>query len=59
MSEAMGMHRTVKGTDPWLGFRSGLWTKEINVHDFIQTNVTPYYGDDKFLSCATQRTQAI
>ena len=59
MSEAVEMHATHNGTDPWFGFRPGLWTKEINVQDFIQTNVTPYYGDEKFLSRATQRTQAI
>ena len=26
--------------------KRGLWTKEINVRDFIQRNYTPYYGDE-------------
>ena len=47
------------GTEPWLGFNAGLWTREINVRDFLQQNVRPYYGDDKFLSGATERTQGI
>ena len=44
---------------PWAGFRSGLWHKEIDVRDFIQTNVTPYYGDASFLAGPTDRTKAI
>lgn len=59
MSEAVTMRLTPKATDPWFGFRPGLWTKEIDVRDFIQTNFTPYYGDEKFLSGATKRTQTI
>jgi formate C-acetyltransferase len=41
------------------GFRSGLWEKEIDVRDFIQQNVTPYYGDETFLEGATDRTKGI
>lgn len=37
----------------------GLWTKEINVRDFIQANYTPYYGDEQFLAGPTERTEAI
>jgi len=40
-------------------FRTGLWVKEINVRDFIQQNVTPYYGDEAFLASPTERTQGI
>jgi formate C-acetyltransferase len=40
-------------------FRPGLWTKEIDVRDFIQENYTPYYGDESFLAGATDRTRAI
>ncbi|MGH6908799.1 MAG: pyruvate formate lyase family protein, partial [Phenylobacterium sp.] len=40
-------------------FRSGLWNKEINVRDFIQQNVTPYFGDEAFLKGPTARTTAI
>jgi formate C-acetyltransferase len=38
------------------GFKTGLWTKEINVRDFIQQNYTPYYGDESFLAGPTKRT---
>ncbi|WP_194190133.1 formate C-acetyltransferase [Clostridium chrysemydis] len=40
----------------WENFKSGLWNKEINVRDFIQTNYKPYEGDDKFLAGATSNT---
>lgn len=40
-------------------FRSGLWVKDIDVRDFIQQNVTPYYDDEAFLAGATHRTKAI
>jgi len=41
------------------GFRPGLWEKEINVRDFIQQNVTPYYADEAFLAGPTERTLAV
>jgi formate C-acetyltransferase len=47
------------GSEPWFGFHGGLWTKEINVRDFIQQNVTPYDGDGSFLSGPTERTKAV
>ena len=40
----------------WEGFESGIWTKEINVRDFIHRNYTPYLGDSAFLAPATERT---
>ena len=40
-------------------FRPGLWSKEINVRNFIQNNHNPYYGDEAFLAGPTKRTQAI
>ena len=44
---------------PWQGFQGRLWQREINVRAFIQTNYTPYDGDDAFLAPATARTQGI
>src|SRR6201995_633227 len=44
---------------PWSGFSPGLWTREINVRDFIQQNVSPYYGDGTFLAGPTKRTTAL
>jgi len=36
--------------DAWHGFRPGLWNNQINVRDFIQQNVNPYFGDEQFLT---------
>src|SRR5881394_3325211 len=47
------------GSPAWTGFRPGLWQSEINVRDFIQTNYTPYDGDESFLAGATERTRQI
>src|SRR3954447_22746101 len=40
-------------------FETGLWTKDVNVRDFIQANYTPYYGDESFLAGPTKRTLGI
>ena len=40
----------------WAGFKDGNWQNEIDVRDFIQTNYTPYLGDEGFLCAPTQRT---
>ena len=45
--------------DPWRGFESGLWQKEIDVRNFIQQNYTPYQKDESFLAPATERTKKI
>ena len=47
------------GSEPWFGFNLGLWHKDIDVRDFIQCNVTPYYEGDTFLAGPTQRTKAV
>ncbi|HVS22878.1 MAG TPA: pyruvate formate lyase family protein, partial [Gammaproteobacteria bacterium] len=47
------------GSPAWAGFHRGLWQSEINVRDFIQTNYTPYDGDESFLAGATARTKKI
>ena len=43
----------------WNGFKEGVWTKEINVRDFIQTNYREYTGDEGFLAKATPRTEGL
>jgi len=43
----------------WDGFAKGVWTREVNVRDFIQKNMTPYLGDDSFLADATTRTKQL
>ena len=42
-----------------LGFKSGIWVREINVRDFIQNNYTPYDGDDSFLVGPTKATKQL
>ena len=45
--------------DPWQGFTGGRWQDHVDVHDFIQANVTPYTGDATFLAGPTERTRAL
>ena len=40
-------------------FIDGLWSKEINVTSFVQTNITPYVGDASFLQGPTDRSEFI
>ena len=40
-------------------FKDGLWSKEINVRDFVSNNITPYEGDASFLQGPTERTKAV
>lgn len=46
-----------EAVNPWRGFKPGKWQKHVNVVDFIDQNITPYYGDDKFLAGPTQDTK--
>lgn len=43
----------------WTGFREGNWMNEIDVRNFIQTNYTPYEGNEDFLTGPTERTEAL
>src|SRR3954471_915108 len=45
--------------DPWRDFRPGDWSTSIDVRDFIVRNVTPYTGDEAFLTATTARTNAV
>ncbi len=40
-------------------FKDGLWSKEINVTDFVKKNITPYEGDASFLAGPTDRTKRV
>ena len=42
--------------DCYKGFVEGVWSREINVRDFIQKNYTPYDGDHSFLAGPTEAT---
>ena len=43
----------------WNGFNDGVWTKEINVRNFIQKNYTLYEGDDSFLADVSQKAKKV
>ncbi|MCM3784147.1 formate C-acetyltransferase [Neobacillus mesonae] len=43
----------------WRSFKSGKWTKEVNVNNFLENNLTPYEGDESFLTGATDNTKAL
>jgi len=48
-----------KTADAWRGFAAGSWQKGIDVNSFIARNLTPYDGDDRFLSAPTEETVAL
>jgi len=43
----------------WRDFVGGSWQNHIDVREFIQKNYTPYEGDERFLSGATERTKKL
>ena len=45
--------------DAWNGFKGEKWRDSIDVRDFIQSNYTPYTGDEAFLSGPTERTEKL
>ncbi|MGL5980186.1 MAG: formate C-acetyltransferase [Phocaeicola sp.] len=40
-------------------FKDGVWSKEINVANFVHDNITPYTGNASFLVGPTERTMKI
>jgi len=48
-----------QGKQAWRSFSGTDWKNEINVRDFIVTNVTPYSGGPDFLAKPTARTLAV
>ena len=42
-----------------MNFKEGRWNTEINVTDFVKTNITSYEGDASFLVGPTERTKAV
>ncbi|MFB5675434.1 formate C-acetyltransferase [Paenibacillus terreus] len=43
----------------WRGFKNGKWSREVNVNNFIELNIDPYYGDEQFLVGPTSDTTAL
>ncbi len=37
-------------------FKKSKWQQQVDLRDFIQTNYTPYLGDESFLTAPTERT---
>ncbi|MCP8970993.1 formate C-acetyltransferase [Ectobacillus ponti] len=46
-------------TDVWQGFKGEKWKHEVDVRDFILSNITVYKGDDTFLAPATEATNRL
>ncbi|MFO6495730.1 MULTISPECIES: formate C-acetyltransferase [Bacillus] len=42
--------------EQWKGFTENVWQKEVNVRDFILSNIEPYQGDESFLESPTEAT---
>ncbi len=45
--------------EQWRNFKTGTWSKEVNVRDFIINNITVYDKDDSFLEGPTEATTAL
>jgi formate C-acetyltransferase len=59
MEGTAGIPKAAKDEQAWRGFERGAWCATIDVRDFIARNVTPYLGDETFLSGPSQRTSAV
>ena len=46
-------------SNAWNGFSGKDWKTQVDVRDFIQSNYTPYEGDDAFLAPATEATSSL
>jgi formate C-acetyltransferase len=46
-------------TDPWRGFAGRRWRREIDLRDFIVSNVTPFTDEPGFLVGPSGRTRAV
>ena len=45
--------------EEWKGFEGKEWKDEVNVRNFIQSNYTPYEGNEDFLVEPTERTKEL
>jgi len=59
MPSSAALSVTQQEESAWRNFNPGEWCTSISVRDFIIHNVTPYSGDEKFLSGPTARTKAV
>jgi formate C-acetyltransferase len=40
-------------------FKGNIWKEEVNLQDFIESNITPYTGDASFLEGSSENTKAV
>jgi len=59
MSERDNLSLDSAVAQAWRGFKPGAWQQAIDLRSFIQSNITPYEGDDSFLAGPTARTTAL
>jgi len=59
MEGSAGRAKNPQPQNSWRGFLPGSWCNSIDVRDFIVCNVTPYDGDEKFLTGSSARTKAV
>jgi formate C-acetyltransferase len=59
MEGTIALAKTKPAIDCWREFKPGHWSASIDVRDFIVRNVTPYDGDETFLSGPSKRTKAV
>jgi formate C-acetyltransferase len=59
MEGSAGRTKNPQPQDSWRAFVPGSWCNSIDVRDFIVCNVTPYDGDEKFLTGSSARTKAV
>mgnify|MGYP002515571511 CR=1 FL=1 len=45
--------------ESWKGFKTGKWSEEIDVRDFVQNNYKQYEGDESFLAEPTEATNKL
>ncbi|MGO4388251.1 formate C-acetyltransferase [Microvirga sp. 2YAF29] len=54
-----GTPEVADSVNEWASFTPGAWENTVDVRDFIQRNVTPYDGDEGFLTGPSERTKAV
>src|ERR1700727_2580621 len=59
MKAGAALRKEADAGDSWKGFRPGAWLDSIDVRGFIVRNVTPYTGDEGFLTGPSPRTKAV
>ncbi len=59
MEGSAAKSKTAKDEGCWRDFKPGHWRNTVDVREFINCNVTPYSGDEKFLAAPSKRTQAV